>query len=148
MEEDNFYPPPSEWLGLGETPFQTAVGALFAGCIKKTPKKKEEERQPTTKKQKNNRRKVAANIHEKSIIEQQDEYEKNTTSAFGALVRVAKAGQNICFSLDLPSGSHERIGIILGIHSGGIVIDTESGIEWIPAKGIKAWRLPKEPGHP
>jgi hypothetical protein len=65
------------------------------------------------------------------------------TSAFAALKRVAKTGQIICFHVDSPGESAERSGVLLEILSDGLIIDSDSGTEWIPAQDIRVWRLPK-----
>jgi tetratricopeptide (TPR) repeat protein len=70
--------------------------------------------------------------------------EKNTTAAFAALTRIAKPGQIICFCTASSPDALERIGILVELNSEGLVIDTNSGIEWISAQSIQSWRLPKQ----
>lgn len=70
--------------------------------------------------------------------------EKNTTAAFAALTRIAKPGHTICFRTDSTPDSPERSGVLVELSSEGLVIDTKSGIEWISAQSIQAWRLPKQ----
>jgi len=65
-------------------------------------------------------------------------------SAYDALIRIAKLGQTICFRSNLFSDSPERSGVIRELHPNGMVIDTDSGTEWVPAQDIQAWRAPKQ----
>lgn len=77
-----------------------------------------------------------------------DSNEKNDTtatpSAFVTLQRIAKPGQTICFRSNISANSLERSGVILELHPDGIVVESDSETEWIPAGDIQVWRLPKQ----
>jgi tetratricopeptide (TPR) repeat protein len=60
-----------------------------------------------------------------------------------ALRRIAKPGQTIYFRTSSTNDSLECSGILLELHPEGMVIDTDCGIEWIPAENIQVWRVPK-----
>jgi tetratricopeptide (TPR) repeat protein len=67
---------------------------------------------------------------------------KPSTSAFATLLRVAKPGQTI--SIHLVSRTAANVGTLREILCDGLVLEAETGIEWIPAGEIHAWRLPKQ----
>lgn len=70
------------------------------------------------------------------------------SSAFAALSRVAKTGQMICFRSSFANDAPERGGVLLELLKDGMVIDADSGTEWIPAHDICGWRLPKQQSLP
>lgn len=70
--------------------------------------------------------------------------ENNITAAFAALMRIAKPGQTICFRTSSNYESNEQSGDLVELNSEGLVIESKSGIEWISARSIQSWRLPKE----
>jgi len=82
------------------------------------------------------------------MSEQQERGGKNTASAFAALMRVAKPEQTICFRSISSGDSAERSGVLLELHPDGLVIETDSGIEWIQAQDIQAWRVLKKLAQP
>ena len=65
-------------------------------------------------------------------------------SAYDALTRVAKPGQTVFFRSSFSSDSPEQSGVLRELHLDGMVIDTDSGTEWIPARDIHVWRVPKQ----
>jgi hypothetical protein len=67
------------------------------------------------------------------------------TSAFVALTRVAKLGQTVCLRLGVPQNSPEICGVLQDLQPAGLVIETESRVEWIPAENIQSWSVPKQP---
>lgn len=66
------------------------------------------------------------------------------TAAFAALTRVAQLGQTVCLRLGPSKESPEICGVIQDFQPVGVVIETESSIEWIPAESIQSWSLPKQ----
>ena len=71
--------------------------------------------------------------------------ETSKVGAFVSLTRVAKPGQTVYFRSTSPEESSERSGVIREFHADGMVIDTDSGTEWVPALDIKLWRVPRKP---
>lgn len=82
------------------------------------------------------------------MSEQLERGEKNTMSAFAALTRVAKAGQTIYFRSTSSRDSPERSGVLCELLIDGLIIETDSGTEWIPAEDIYVWRVPKQSPPP
>ncbi len=78
------------------------------------------------------------------MFEQNEISDRNIPAAFVALARIAKPGQTICFRSYSLHDSTEQRGVLVELHSEGLVIDTKSGIEWISAQSIQSWRLPKQ----
>lgn len=70
------------------------------------------------------------------------------SAVFATLMRIAKPGQKIFFRSESSGDSPERTGILQELHRDGLVLQTESETEWIPAQEIQAWRLPKQPVPP
>ena len=66
-------------------------------------------------------------------------------AAFDALARVAKIGQTVCLRLGQSMDSPEICGVLQDLQPVGLVIETDSGTEWVPAANIHVWRVPKQP---
>jgi len=66
-------------------------------------------------------------------------------AAFAALLRIAKPGQVVCFRSTISDNALERSGVLRESQPDGIVLDTDSGTEWIPAQDIQVWRVLKQP---
>lgn len=69
----------------------------------------------------------------------------NMTAAFDALARFAKLGQIVCLRLGQSIDSPEICGVLKDLQPAGLVIETDSGTEWVPAENIHVWRVPKQP---
>lgn len=74
-----------------------------------------------------------------------DTHSLTVTSAYAALTRAARPGQAICFRSSPSSDSPERNCIVREFHPDGMVVDTDSGTEWVPAQDVQVWRVPKQP---
>lgn len=79
---------------------------------------------------------------------EQERGEKIMISAFAALTRVAKSGQTIYFRLTSSSDSSEHCGVLRELLPDGLIIESDSGIEWVPAQDIYRWRVPKQSTSP
>ncbi|WP_295389677.1 AAA family ATPase [uncultured Thiodictyon sp.] len=73
---------------------------------------------------------------------------RNMTSAFAALTRIAKPGKTLCLRLAFSMESPETCGVLLELLPDGLIFDTSSGTEWIPATDIVAWRVPRQSPSP
>ena len=67
----------------------------------------------------------------------------SSTPAFLALLRTAEPCQAICLSVAFSGSFRELSGVIRELTTGGLVLETELGIEWISKDEIRSWRLPK-----
>lgn len=85
---------------------------------------------------------------EQLMPDEQQKEGMNTTAAFAALTRIAKPGQTICLRLGHSVGSPESCGVLLELLPDGLIFDTDSGTEWIPAQDIHVWRVPKQSTSP
>lgn len=63
-------------------------------------------------------------------------------SIFNVLARYAKLGQTISFRIS--SAPLERSGILRELLPNGMVIETDSGVEWVSAQDICTWGVPKQ----
>lgn len=64
--------------------------------------------------------------------------------AFNVLARTAKTGQTVWLhTIDATGMAVEKTGILIELMEDGLVIDTESGTEYVPATEISKWQLPK-----
>jgi len=66
------------------------------------------------------------------------------SAAFAALWRIAKVGQPVWVRTNAGTGGvAERTGILRELLPDGLVLDTDSGTEYVPADQVETWRLPK-----
>ena len=82
------------------------------------------------------------------MSDEQQRAVRNTTAAFAALTRIAKPGQTVCLRLGHSMDSPESCGVLLELLPDGLIFDTDSGTEWIPAQDIHVWRVPKQSTSP
>lgn len=66
-------------------------------------------------------------------------------AVFASLLRAAKPGMTVTLTLGSSgTGSRERTGVVVEIDGAGLVLDTDDGVEFVPADEILKWRLSKD----
>lgn len=68
---------------------------------------------------------------------------KTDTESFNALIICAKIGTSLIIFTRKPNGINETYGILKQINETGIIIESETKIEWIKSTEIESWQLNK-----